>query len=186
VGIATLVVKMTRRPEIPGISESGRNDQFAGFLLGGAKGAVLVAFLAAGILKYSAGQIETVSWAQDQVKASWVIRWSETFQPVQRVWSSRPVQHFVGHIRRMGVDTPANGSQSPTAKELEASPPVRTASRDTDAESSGADRSSGKARESSPSPPLAAPAEAPEPTPEAGETTTQSNRDDKAAAKGSN
>lgn len=37
VGTAMLIIKMTRRPEIPGISQKGRNDQFAGFALGGMK-----------------------------------------------------------------------------------------------------------------------------------------------------
>ena len=73
VGVAMLVIKMTRRPEIPGISRSGRNDQFAGFLLGSAKGLLIAAFLAAGILKYGSEPIETVSWAQEQVKASWAL-----------------------------------------------------------------------------------------------------------------
>src|SRR5262249_34715001 len=71
VGLAMLVVKMTRRPEIPGISQSGRNDQFAGFMLGAVKGLLIAAFLAAGILKYGGPPIETVSWAQEQVKTSW-------------------------------------------------------------------------------------------------------------------
>ena len=51
VGVATLVIKMTRRPEIPGMPERGRNDQFAGFLLGAAKGLLVAAFATAGIEK---------------------------------------------------------------------------------------------------------------------------------------
>ena len=38
VSVTTLIVKMTRRPAIPGIPQSDRNDQFAGFLVGGLKG----------------------------------------------------------------------------------------------------------------------------------------------------
>src|SRR6516162_5493091 len=49
VGALTLVLKMTRRPEIPGmIPQRSRNDQFAGFLLGIAKGGLIAAFLVAG------------------------------------------------------------------------------------------------------------------------------------------
>ncbi|MFI5454996.1 MAG: CvpA family protein [Isosphaerales bacterium] len=160
VGVAMLVVKMTRRPEIPGISRSGRNDQFAGFLLGSAKGLLIAAFLAAGILKYGSKPIETVSWAQDQVKASWALRWSETYQPVPRIWSARPVRHFVDHIQRMGLQKPEAGSQSPAGEDLEEDSPVRTASRPTDHESAGAGPSPVAGRSSSGSEPAASPPEA--------------------------
>jgi len=141
VGVAMLFIKMTRRPEIPGISQSGRNDQFAGFLLGSVKGSLIAAFLAAGLLKYGSEPIQTVSWAQEQVKASWVLRWSETYQPVPKIWSARPVRHFVDHIQRMGLKKPGEGSQSPTGLELEEDSPVRTASRPAEREPAGAGRS---------------------------------------------
>jgi len=160
VGVAMLVVKMTRRPEIPGISRSGRNDQFAGFLLGSAKGLLIAAFLAAGILKYGSKPIETVSWAQEQVKASWALRWSETYQPVPRIWSARPVRHFVDHIQRMGLQKPGEESQSPAGLDLEEDSPVRTASRPTDHESAGAGPSPVARRSSAGSAPAASPPEA--------------------------
>ena len=69
VGVAMLVVKMTRRPEIPGISQSGRNDQFAGFFLGAAKGLLIAAFVAAGIQNYGLEQAKNVSWAEEQAKS---------------------------------------------------------------------------------------------------------------------
>jgi uncharacterized membrane protein required for colicin V production len=140
VGIAMLVVKMTRRPEIPGISQSGRNDQFAGFMLGAVKGVVIAAFLAAGILKYGTQPIETVTWAQEQVKTSWALRWSDTYQPIPTIWSTRPVRHFVDHIQRMGLQKPGEGSQTPSAKGLEEESPVRTASRPTEHESTAGSR----------------------------------------------
>jgi uncharacterized membrane protein required for colicin V production len=160
VGVAMLFIKMTRRPEIPGISQSGRNDQFAGFLLGSAKGLLIVTFLAAGILKYGSGPIETVSWAQEQVKASWALRWSEEYQPVPRIWSARPVRHFVDHIQRMGLQKPGEGSQSPAGEELEEESPVRTASRPPDRDSTGAGRSPVPPRSSSGSAPSTSPPEA--------------------------
>ena len=89
VGAAMVVIRMTRRPEIPGISQSARNDQFAGFLLGGAKGSVVAAFVAAAILRYGSQPIETVPWAAEQVKTSLAVHWTETYQPVPRIWSSR-------------------------------------------------------------------------------------------------
>ncbi len=161
VGAAMVVVKMTRRPEIPGISQSGRNDQFAGFLLGGVKGSVIVAFLAAGILKYGSQPIETVPWAQEQVKTSWALRWSEAYQPVPKIWSSRPVRHFVDHIQRMGLQRPGEGSQSPTAEGLEEGSPVRTASRPTDLEASSAGQSRHRSRSTADDFPSTAPPEAP-------------------------
>jgi uncharacterized membrane protein required for colicin V production len=166
VGVAMLIVKMTRRPEIPGISRTGRNDQFAGFLLGSAKGLLVAAFVAAGILKYGSKPIETVPWAQDQVKASWGLRWSESYQPVPRIWSARPVRHFVEHIQRMGLQKPGEAAQSVKDEDLEDGAPVRTASRPIDAESAGAGRPTGGAAGPSPGSRPALPAEAPADGPE--------------------
>jgi uncharacterized membrane protein required for colicin V production len=116
VGVATLVIKMTRRPEIPGIPQSGRNDQFAGFFFGAVKGVVLAAFMVAGLQKYGLEQLKSVPWAEEQAKASWALQWSATYQPVPRLWSSRPVRHFVDHITRMGLQRPGESSQSATGE----------------------------------------------------------------------
>jgi uncharacterized membrane protein required for colicin V production len=167
VGAAMLVVKMTRRPEIPGISQSGRNDQFAGFMLGTAKGLVIAAFVAAGILKFGTQPIETVPWAQEQVKTSWALRWSETYKPVPTIWSTRPVRHFVEHIQRMGLQKPGDESKSPEAKGLDEDPLVRTASRTSKSERAAGSRTQGESRSSSGSA-SALPAEAP-----AGATTPE-------------
>ncbi len=148
VGAAMVVIRMTRRPEIPGISQSARNDQFAGFLLGGAKGLVVAAFVAAAILRYGSQPIETVPWAAEQVKTSLAVRWTETYQPVPRIWSSRPVRHFVDHIQRMGLQKPGEGSQSPTVEGMQDEPAVRTASRPTDREASGVGQSSDRSHPS--------------------------------------
>ena len=120
VGVASLVIKMTRRPEIPGIAQSGRNDQFAGFMLGATKGLLVAAFATAGIQKYAMEQVKTVAWAEEQVKTSWALKWSETYRPVPRIWSSRPVQHFVNYIERMGLRKPGEPSQSPAGEEDDA------------------------------------------------------------------
>jgi uncharacterized membrane protein required for colicin V production len=131
VGVASLVIKMTRRPEIPGIAQSGRNDQFAGFMLGATKGVVVAAFATAAIQKYAIEYLTPVPWAEEQVKTSWAIKWSETYRPVPRIWSSRPVQHFVNYVERMGLRKPGEPSQLPAGKEDDDTeePPVRTASR---------------------------------------------------------
>jgi uncharacterized membrane protein required for colicin V production len=129
VGLTTLLIKITRRPEIPGIPQASRNDQFAGFLVGIAKGALIAAFLAAGIQKYALKQVATISWADEQVKSSWALRCNAQYQPAARVWSSVPVQHFVNHIQRMGLQVPApTVPPGPKGKAGEG-PVVQTASR---------------------------------------------------------
>jgi uncharacterized membrane protein required for colicin V production len=143
VGVATLIIKMTRRPEIPGIAQSGRNDQFAGFMLGATKGLLIAAFATAGIQNYAMEHVKAVPLAEEQVKTSWALKWSETYRPVPRIWSSRPVQHFVNYIERMGLRKPGEPSQSPAGEADDAEvPPVRTASRPTEPDvASGARRS---------------------------------------------
>jgi uncharacterized membrane protein required for colicin V production len=135
VGAASLVIKMTRRPEIPGISQSGRNDQFAGFLLGAAKGVLIAAFATAGVQKYALDQIKTVSWAEEQVKTSWALQWTEAYQPVPKIWASPPVRHFVNYVERMGLSKPGEPSQAPAGEEdVGEAPSVQTASRPTEGE----------------------------------------------------
>jgi uncharacterized membrane protein required for colicin V production len=133
VGVASLVIKMTRRPEIPGIAQSGRNDQFAGFMLGATKGLLVAAVATAAIQRYAMEQLKAVAWADEQVKNSWAIKWSETYRPVPRIWSSRPVQQFVNYIERMGLQKPDQPSQSPATENAEGeAPTLRTASRPID------------------------------------------------------
>jgi uncharacterized membrane protein required for colicin V production len=168
VGVALLVIKMTRRPEIPGISQSGRNDQFAGFFLGASKGLVVAAFVAAGIQKYAMDQVKTVSWGEDQVKASWALKWNETYQPARRIWVSRPVRHFVDYIQRMGLHRPGDQSDAPSAEDLSEQNPVRTASRAVQGAGDGHDRLGNE----SASPPQSSTSRTPPPA-EAGETATE-------------
>jgi uncharacterized membrane protein required for colicin V production len=132
VGVATLIIKMTRRPEIPGISQKGKNDQFAGFMFGATKGLVIAAFLAHGIQSYGGEQVKAVSWAEEQVKTSWGLRWNETYKPVPKIWSSRPVQHFVNHIERMGIRKPEDLTPPEEGSRGADDSAVRTASRRSD------------------------------------------------------
>jgi uncharacterized membrane protein required for colicin V production len=129
VGVAMLVIKMTRRPEIPGISQSGRNDQFAGFFIGASKGLLVAVFLAAGIQNYAMDQVKNVNWAEEQVKASWALKWNDTYQPARKIWASRPVRHLVDHIQRMGLNRPGDASETQAGDELDDEQVVRTASR---------------------------------------------------------
>jgi len=131
VGTVTLVIKLTQRPEIPGLAETRRNDQFAGFLLGLVKGALIAVFLTAGIQRFALTHIQSISWAEDQAKNSQALKWNEQYQPAVRVWRSQPVRHFVNHIQRMGLQNPAEAmpasddGESPGTAEA----PVQTASR---------------------------------------------------------
>jgi uncharacterized membrane protein required for colicin V production len=138
VGVITLLIKMTRRPEIPGMPLATRNDQFAGFFVGAVKGLVIATLLAAAIQKYGLNEIKTVTWADEQAKASWALRLNEQYQPVPKIWSSRPVRDFVNHIQRMGIQGPSDGSQKSDESAQDEPAPVRTARRSRDADAPGA------------------------------------------------
>jgi len=141
VGLTTLVIKITRRPEIPGIApQSNRNDQFAGFLFGAAKGLLLAAFMTAGIQKYALTQVATIAWADQQVKTSLALSWNQQYQPAAKIWQSPPVQHFVSRVQRIGLQGSAEGPGRPDAK-VGDSPVAQTASRPTDPEDVGASKS---------------------------------------------
>jgi uncharacterized membrane protein required for colicin V production len=139
VGLATLIIKMTRRPEIPGIPQSTRNDQFAGFLLGATKGFLVAAFVTAGIQKYAMDQVKTVAWVHDQVNASMAIKWNDEYRPAARIWQSKPVRRFVAQVRRMGRQEPGSQNQPPVDGDRGDVPQVRTASRHPGLEIAGQD-----------------------------------------------
>jgi len=151
VGFTTLIIKMTRRPEIPGIRESGRNDQFAGFLLGAAKGLLAVAFLIAGVQKYALNYLNVMPWAEEQVKTSRAFQCNEQYQPVARIWSSSPVRHYVSQIQRMGLQNPAEPSQTAAGEQASEGPPVKTASRSPKLEMPGTNPDATDGSSSSPS-----------------------------------
>jgi uncharacterized membrane protein required for colicin V production len=130
VGTATLALNMTRRPEIPGMPlQRSRNDQFAGLLLGAAKGAVIAVFLLTGLEKYGSKQIEAIPWAQEQTKSSQAIVWNGQYHPAARIWDSVPVTHFVDHIWRMGLQGSSDASPSDATEKGEDRPVAQTARR---------------------------------------------------------
>jgi uncharacterized membrane protein required for colicin V production len=112
VGLAMLILKFSRRQAF-GIAEPRRNDQYAGFALGAAKGVVIALFLVAGLQKYAFDRVKSIAWAQEQVSSSFAVRWNEQYQPATKIWSSPPVQHFVDHVQRMGLSTPGSSTASP-------------------------------------------------------------------------
>jgi uncharacterized membrane protein required for colicin V production len=164
VGVSTLLLKITKRPEIPGIPpQRPRNDQFAGFLLGIAKGGLIGVFLVAALQKYALKQIESIPWAEAQAKASLAIQWDGQYHPAVRIWNSVPVRHFVNHIQRMGLQSPAHSSPE-VADKAEDSPVVKTARR-TQADALGKAARSGEPNGAPPAPPApnASENEGPEP-----------------------
>lgn len=125
VGLAGLMVKFYRRRPI-GDPEPNRGDQFAGFLLATAKGAVVASFLVGALDRYVLTYARQVPWAAEQAKTSQALVWHEQYRPADRIWSAAPVQMFVAHVRMMGVDAPrANPEARPTTEDRP--PPVQTA-----------------------------------------------------------
>jgi hypothetical protein len=122
VGLATLAVKLYRRQPYGSVEEPNRGDQFAGSLLGAAKAVVAAAFIVAGVEKYALAHIKQIPWAWNQVESSQSMAFNERYHPVPRIWSAPPVQHFVKHVQRMGLNRPDEPPREPA-------PPVRTASR---------------------------------------------------------
>jgi uncharacterized membrane protein required for colicin V production len=128
VGGLTLALKMTRRPEIPGMPlQRSRNDQFAGFLLGLAKGGLVAAFLVAALQKYAMDRIETIPWADEQARSSLALLWNREYRPASKIWHSVPVRQFVHHIQRNGLPGPAGSTPADAAEKTEDRPVVKTA-----------------------------------------------------------
>jgi uncharacterized membrane protein required for colicin V production len=119
VGLATLVVKLSRRQAF-GLAEPHRNDQFAGFLLGAAKGVLVALFLVAGLDRYARERIQGVAWAEEQAKTSKVLKWNAQYEPAAKIWASPPVKSFVNHVQRMGLSQPEGAASSPEVKPLQA------------------------------------------------------------------
>lgn len=124
VGLGSLAVKLYRRRPY-GEPEPNRADQFAGFLLATAKGALVAAFLVGALDRHVLVYARQLPWAAEQFQTSRALVWHEQYRPADRVWSAPPVQMFVAHVRQMGVDAPRAVGESRSA---EADPaPVQTA-----------------------------------------------------------
>ncbi len=102
VGLATIVVNMQRRRPY-GDPDVSRADQMAGFLLAGAKAAVILAFSVASLDRYAAAWVKSVPWAEEQSQTSMALAWERQYRPADRIWAAPPVQQFVGYIRQMGL-----------------------------------------------------------------------------------
>ena len=116
VGLASLAVKLYRKRPY-GEPEPNPADQFAGLLLAAGKSAVVGAFLIGALDQYALVWVKQVPWASEMTRGSTVLTWHEQYRPSEKIWQAAPVQHFVGQVRRMGIDGPplVPGEALPTA-----------------------------------------------------------------------
>ena len=128
VGVASMIVAASRRNTF-GLTEKNRRDQFAGFGLGVVKGLIIAAFAVAGIQEHGEPYLAKVDWAQDQTKRSVAWEWSEKYQPAWKIWTSQPVQLFVSHVQKNGLNPPVKGEKPVKESAEPAEKPVQTASR---------------------------------------------------------
>ena len=67
------------------------------------------------------------------------------YQPVAKIWTSRPVRHFVTYIKRMGWSPPGETGPMPVEADDDGkATPVRTASRPSDDKTTTEQRSVGE------------------------------------------
>lgn len=124
-GLGKWVLKAYRRRPY-GEVEPNRGDQGAGFVLGAAKGAVAMAFLAAGLNKHVDSYIKQGGYVEEQVRASQALALETRYTPAAKLWTSVPVQTFVSRVRSRGLWEDAAPSEP--EKDTD-SAVVRTASR---------------------------------------------------------
>ncbi len=129
VGLTTLAIQMMRTPPPPGMARSSRNDQFAGFLLGAAKGLLVVAFLIAGLQTYGTDLVQNAAWVQQQTNGSLALKWTDQYQPVPKIWSTPAVRHFVHQIQRNGLKQPGPSDGDEPRQVAEAEGELRARSR---------------------------------------------------------
>lgn len=109
--------RMARERAAEGVARyNHRGDQSAGFLFGAAKGAVVVAFLAAGVQRYSPEYLKAGGWVGGQVGTSHLLAFSDRYEPARRIWEAKPVRALVDHVRTMGLGPWSSGEGDPPAE----------------------------------------------------------------------
>jgi uncharacterized membrane protein required for colicin V production len=126
-GVAVSTVRLYRRRHYLEGLEPNRGDQGAGFLLGAAKGGLVVIFLAAGIGRHVPSYIQSGGWIAQQIERSWSIKLTHQYHPAEQVWNSVPVQTLVTRIRQRGLwekpAAPAQPSETAPPAQAERSRP---------------------------------------------------------------
>lgn len=102
-GVAVSTLRLYRRRHYLEGLDRDRGDQGAGFVLGAAKGALVVIFLAAGIESHAPAYVQTQGWIARQVSQSWSVRMTQRHHPADQIWNSSPVQTVVQQVRREGL-----------------------------------------------------------------------------------
>ncbi len=102
VGIGSWMLRLSRRNPI-GEPEPDYFDQVGGFLLGGAKGVVVAAFLTAGFEYYVHDVVRKIDGVETYVKDSVALKWNEQHHPAERVWKTPVVRAFVAYVKKMGL-----------------------------------------------------------------------------------
>jgi hypothetical protein len=113
---------------------SSRNDQFAGFLLGAAKGLVVAAFLTAGLQTYGTELVHNAAWVQQQTNGSLALKWTDQYQPVPKIWSTPAVRRFVNQIQRNGLKGPSDSEGDEPRQVAEAESEAEAATETTNEE----------------------------------------------------
>ncbi|WP_165244457.1 CvpA family protein [Paludisphaera soli] len=121
VGVTMLLIKLARRPDATGKVEARRDNQFAGFLLGAAKGALVSVFLLSGVQKYADALAGRFDWAAGVMERSRTLEWNRRYEPAPKIWESPPVRRFVEHIQRNGLGAPPDADPGATPIPAEAS-----------------------------------------------------------------
>ena len=120
-GIASGLVKLARRPKYGLEVEPNRGDQGAGFVLGAAKGVLVVAFALWGIAAYEDHAGKVGGFVEKQVTTSKALELHRKFKPADKVWRTPAVQAFVTRIKSRGLWTkPAEPATSAQAGPLQA------------------------------------------------------------------
>lgn len=122
-GIPASLLRLHRRRPMADLEPRWR-DAGAGFLLGVAKGVLYAAFLLWGLESASAKKyLQANDMAQQQITASRAVEFARTYQPAEKVWSSQPVQTYVGRIKSRGFWLD-DGTHPEAKGDAETSPPL--------------------------------------------------------------
>ena len=121
-GLAVWMIRIYRRRPY-GDPDLYRGDQCGGFLLGGAKGLLIALLFAAGIDHYIVERLKGFGLLEQQANSSHALAWTQKYHPIQRIWTTPPVQSFVMHVRQMGLSSPEEDEKANSQA------PLQTASR---------------------------------------------------------
>jgi uncharacterized membrane protein required for colicin V production len=113
VGLASLIVKLYRQRPF-GLDEPNRGDQFAGFLLGAAKGLLVVSLTVSGVQKYALGYLKSIPQAQELIADSKALKLDARLHPADQFWAFPPVKLFVARVQRGGLTGPPRDQAAAT------------------------------------------------------------------------